>query len=154
MDLAAKVDGLCEAVAKLQNSFDKLIEKQNFIPHQTPNNTTAVNDYKSYEYFVHIKFRLREDASKYLYAYCEEYFKNHPFEGLKTCGIYDLENEAGEFAIMEYFDSAENYLKALDRADNRFLNAIKMFVIPYKDGDHFIGSHGRLMKSFDHIMLK
>ena len=114
----------------------------------------SANEYVSYEYFVHIKFRLQEGNLEQIYAWFEEYLTKYPYEGLKTCGIYDMENEAGEYAIMEYFDTAENYLKAIDRPDNPILEPIRKLVVPYEDGDHFIGSHGRLVKSFDHLMLK
>ena len=154
MDLENKVDLLSEAVAQLHSRIDKLIVKQNFAPETVANNPATINDYVSHEYFVLIRFRLKKGVEKQLYACFEEYLTAYPFAGLKTCGVYDMENDAGEYAIMEYFDTAENYLKALDRADNSFLDSIRKLVVPDKDGDYFIGSHGRLLKSFDHLMIK
>ena len=135
-----------------QNSNKKF--NQAMIADEYKIETTLANEYVAYEYFVHIKFRIQEGAQEQIYAWFEEYLTKYPYDGLKTCGIYDMENEAGEYAIMEYFDTAENYLKAIDRQDNPILEPIRKLVVQYENGDHFIGSHGRLVKSFDHLMLK
>ena len=137
-----------------QNFNQAMLADHEKVKTNSANIATSVNGYVSYEYFVHIKFRLQEGTEEQIYDWFEEYLTNYPYEGLKTCGIYDLENEAGEYAIMEYFDTAENYLKAIDRPNNPILEPIRKLVVPYEDGDHFISSHGRLVKSFDHLMLK
>ena len=58
-----------------------------------------------------------------------------------------MENVAGEYEIMEYFDAAEDYLKAIDGPDNPILEPIRRLLAQYENGDHFIGSHRKLVKS-------
>ena len=64
-----------------------------------------------------------------------------------------MENDIGEYAFIEFFDNAENYIKAIDRRDNPILDKLRKFVIPYDNGEDFIGSHGKLTKSFSHLLI-
>ena len=65
-----------------------------------------------------------------------------------------MENEFGEYAFIEFFDNAENYLKALDRRDNPILDKLRKFIVPYDNGEDFSGSHGKLRKSFNNLLIK
>ena len=107
---------------------------------------------KTFEYFVMIKFKFRKEAEDQFYSEVENYLRKFPYEGLKFCEIFDLENDIGEHAFIEFFDSAENYLKAIDRRDNPILDKLRKFVIPYDNGEDFNGSHGKLSKSFNHLL--
>ena len=108
---------------------------------------------KTFEYFVMIKFKLRQDVDNQFFKEVENYLRKFPYEGLKFCEIFDLENDIGEYAFIEFFDNAENYIKAIDRRDNPILDKLRKFVIPYDNGEDFIGSHGKLTKSFSHLLI-
>ena len=101
-----------------------------------------------------IKFKLQKDAEIKFYNEVENYLKKFPYQGLKYCEIFDMENEFGEYAFIEFFDNAENYLKALDRRDNPILDKLRKFIVPYDNGEDFSGSHGKLRKSFNHLLIK
>ena len=100
-----------------------------------------------------IKFKLRQDVDNQFFKEVENYLRKFPYEGLKFCEIFDLENDIGEYAFIEFFDNAENYIKAIDRRDNPILDKLRKFVIPYDNGDDFAGSHGKLAKSFNHLLI-
>ena len=100
-----------------------------------------------------IKFKLRQDVDNQFFKEVENYLRKFPYEGLKFCEIFDLENDIGEYAFIEFFDNAENYIKAIDRRDNPILDKLRKFVISYDNGEDFIGSHGKLTKSFSHLLI-
>ena len=108
---------------------------------------------KTFEYFVMIKFKLRQDVDNQFFKEVENYLRKFPYEGLKFCEIFDLENDIGEYAFIEFFNNAENHLKAIDRRDNPILDKLRKFVIPYDNGDDFAVSHGKLTKSFNHLLI-
>ena len=135
-----------------EKNFNQAMLSKVLINKKDDQNLNIVNLDKTFEYFVMIKFKLREDSEKNFYTEVESYLRKFPYEGLKFCEIFDLENEIGEYAFIEFFDSAENYLKAIDRRDNPILDKLRKFVIPYENGEDFSGSHGKLAKSFYHLL--
>ena len=79
---------------------------------------------------------------------------------LPNSSVLDLFSGCGSFGIEcisrgsknVYF--FENYLKALDRRDNPILDKLRKFIVPYDNGEDFSGSHGKLRKSFNHLLIK
>ena len=79
---------------------------------------------------------------------------------LSNSSVLDLFSGCGSFGIEcisrgsknVYF--FENYLKALDRRDNPILDKLRKFIVPYDNGEDFSGSHGKLRKSFNHLLIK
>lgn len=135
-----------------EKNFNQAMLSKVLVNKKEDQNLNTVNLDNTFEYFVMIKFKLRKDAENKFYDEVESYLREFPYEGLKFCEIFDLENEIGEYAFIEFFDNADNYLKALDRRDNPILDNLRKFVIPYDNGEDFSGSHGRLTKSFKHLL--
>ena len=136
-----------------ETNFNQAMITEVLIDKNENQNIKTVKPDGTCEYFVMIKFRLRKDSANEFFSEVETYLRKFPYTGLKFCEIYDMENEIGEYAFVEFFDTTEHYLKALDRRDNPILDKLRKFVIPYDDGEEFEGSHGKLTKSFNHLLI-
>jgi len=137
-----------------EKNFNQAMLSEALIMNEESQNLNTSNLSETFEYFVMIKFKLQKDAEIKFYNEVENYLKKFPYQGLKYCEIFDMENEFGEYAFIEFFDNAENYLKALDRRDNPILDKLRKFIVPYDNGEDFSGSHGKLRKSFNHLLIK
>ena len=136
-----------------EKNFNQAMLSRVLINKKDDQNLNTVNLDKTFEYFVMIKFKLLKDSENKFFNEVESYLRKFPYKGLKFCEIFDMENDIGEYAFIEFFDNAENYLKAIDRRDNPILDKLRKFVIPYDNGDDFAGSHGKLAKSFNHLLI-
>ncbi len=136
-----------------QKNFNQAMLSKVLIKKQADQNLDTINLDDTFEYFVMIKFKLIRDSENKFIKEVENYLRKFPYEGLKFCEIFDMENEMGEYAFIEFFDNVENYLKAISRRDNPILEKLRKFVIPYNNGEDFAGSHGKLYKSFKHLLI-
>ena len=136
-----------------ESNFNQAMISNELINENKKSAIKEFNKNESFEYFVMIKFKLKKDHQKSFFSEVENYLRDYPYVGLKFCEIYDMENETGEFAFVEFFDNAENYLKAIDRRDNPILDRLRNFVIPYDNNEDFLGSHGKLVKSFKTFLI-